>query len=133
MRILTAAVVIGPLMLSGALPAAAGSSVFSDTSIQLAAVSDAPSDRDTYTRKAQDEMQAWQKKLHDFSVNARAKGQEASNAAGQDLNEAWTKTEAASRDLQSAGDEGWARAKISYEHASHDLAEAWHKANPDDK
>ena len=133
MRILAAAIVIGPLVLMGALPAAAGPTVLSDTVIQLAAANDAPSDRDTYTRKAHEEMQVWQKKLQDFGDSAQAKGQEASNAAGKELNEAWTKTEAASRELQNAGDEGWERAKITYEHASHDLAEAWHKANPDDK
>lgn len=133
MRIRTAAVVIGPLMLIGALPAAAGGSISSDASTQLAAGTDSPSDRETYTQKAQDEMQDWQRKLHDFSANAADKGQEAGNAAEKDLNEAWTRTEAASRQLQTVGDEGWEQAKASYEKSSRDLAEAWHKANPADQ
>ena len=37
MRILFASIVIGPLMLFGALPAAAGQSISSDTPIQLVA------------------------------------------------------------------------------------------------
>ena len=52
MRILFASIVIGPLMLFGALPAAAGQSISSDTPIQLAAGGDSTADRDTYTQKA---------------------------------------------------------------------------------
>jgi len=36
-------------------------------------------------------MQEWQRKLHDFSEKAEAKGKEAANAAENDLNKAWTK------------------------------------------
>ncbi len=123
MRILTAAIVVGPLLLSGTL--AAGQ-------VQVAA-GDATADRDTYAQKARDEMQQWQRKLHDVGAQAEAKGQEAGNAAGNDLNAAWSKAEAASRKLQAAGAEGWESAKTSYEQASHELAEAWHRIHPDDK
>ena len=60
-------------------------------------------------------MREWQRKLHDFSVNAEANGKEAGNAAKTDLNKAWAKTEAASRKLQTVGDEGWDNAKTSFE------------------
>ena len=123
MRMLTAAIVVGPLLLSGTL--AAGQ-------VQLAA-GDATADRDTYAQKARDEMQQWQRKLHEVGAQAEAKGQEAGNAAGNDLNAAWSKAEAASRKLQAAGAEGWESAKTSYEQASHELAEAWHRIHPDDK
>ena len=124
---------IGPLTSIGALPAAAAQPLNSDPPIQLAAGSDSTVDRQTYTQRAQVEEQEWQKKLHDFGANTETKGQEAGNAAERDLNEAWARTEAASRQLQTAGDEGWESAKAAYEHASHDLAEAWHKVHPEDK
>jgi hypothetical protein len=99
----------------------------------LAANANATVDRDTYLQRARDEMQEWRRKLHDFSAKAEANGKEAGNAAETDLNKAWTKTEAASRRLQTVGAEGWQRAKTSFEKASHELAEAWHKLHPEDK
>ena len=136
MRILSAAMVIGPLVLIGALHAAAGQSTLalgSGAPIQLAAGGDSTADRDTYTQKARDEMQEWQRKLHDFSEKVVAKGKEAGNATENDLHEAWTKAEAASRQLQTVGAEGWESARTSFEKASHELAETWHKIHPEDK
>jgi hypothetical protein len=57
MRILFALIVIGPLMPYGALPAAAGQSIPSDTPIRLAA--GVGPTADTYSRKARDAMQDW--------------------------------------------------------------------------
>jgi hypothetical protein len=137
MRMLTASIVIGPLMLIGALPAAAGQSTLalgSGAPVRLAAGSnDTPVDRDTYTQQARDKMQEWQRKLHDFSEKAEAKGKEAGNAAENDLNKAWTKAEAASSKLQTVGAESWESAKTSFEEASRELADAWHKIRPQDK
>lgn len=118
MRILAGLIIVGPLMLIGALPSAAG---------------DPTPDRDSYVHQAQDQMQEWQRKLHDLGEKAETKGKEAGTAAGNDLNDAWTKAQAASRKLQSVGAEGWESAKTSFEKASHDLAETWHKIHPDDK
>jgi len=98
----------------------------------LAAGNDTKADRNTYTQQARDEIQEWQRKLHDFSERAEAKGKEAANAAENDLNKAWTKAEAASRQLQTVGAEGSERAKTSFEKASRELAEAWHKIRPQD-
>ena len=109
MRMLTVSIVVGPLMLIGALPAAAGQSALalgSGAPVRLVAAGDSTADRDTYTQKARAEMQEWQRKLHDFSEKAEAKGKEAGNAAENDLNKAWTKAEAASRQLQTVGVEG---------------------------
>ena len=133
MRIILVSIVIGPLMLFGALPAVAGQSISSDTRIQLAAGGDSTADRDTYTQKARDAMHEWQQKLHDFSEKAKAKGQEEGNAAENELKAAWTKAEAEQHKLETASAEGWESAKISFEKASHDLKEVWDKIRPDDK
>ena len=134
MRILTASIVIGPLMLIGALPTAGQSTLAlgSGAPVRLAAGGDS-TDRDTYTQKARDEMQEWQRKLQGLSEKAEAKAKEAGSGAENDLNKAWAKAEAASRQLQTVGAEGWESAKTSFEEASHELAEAWHKIHPEDK
>jgi len=44
-----------------------------------------------------------------------------------------TKAEAASRQLQTVGAKGWESAKTSFEKASRELAEAWHKIHPEEK
>jgi hypothetical protein len=133
MRILFASIVIGPLLLFGALPAVAGQSISSDTPIQLAAGGDSTVDRDTYTQKARDAMHEWQQKLHDFGEKAKAKGQEKATAAENELKAAWTKADAEEHKLESASAEGWESAKISFEKASHDLKEVWDKIRPDAK
>ncbi|HUC65783.1 MAG TPA: hypothetical protein VMA53_10170 [Stellaceae bacterium] len=135
MGIFRASIIIGPLMLIGALPAAGQSMppLGSGTPIRLAADDSSTSDRDSFTQKAQAEMQDWQQKLHDFGQQAEAKGQEAGSAAQSGLNDAWVKAKAASHKLKTVGAEGWQGAKASYEKASHNLAEAWQKVHPDDK
>ena len=136
MRMLTVSIAIGPLVLIGALPAPAGQSTLalgSGAPVQLAADNDTPADRDTYTQQVRDKMQEWQRKLHDFSEKAEAKGKEAGNAAENDLSKAWTKAEAASGKLQTVGAESWESAKPSFEEASRELADAWHKTRPQDK
>jgi hypothetical protein len=79
------------------------------------------------------EMQEWERKLRDYSEKAEAKGREAGNAAENDLNKAWNKAEAASHKLETVGAEGWEHAKASFEQASRELAETWHKIHPEDK
>lgn len=121
MRILFASIVIAPLVLFGALPAAAGQSISSNTPVQLAAGGDSTADRDTYIQNGRNFMREWQQKLHDFSERAKAKGDQEGNAARNDLNVAWTKADAEQHKLQSASAEGWESAKASFEKASHDL------------
>jgi len=136
MRILTAAIVFTPLMLIGVLPALAGQPVSltpSNAPVRLAADTASTADRDTYMQRAKVELQEWQRKVHDFGEQAKAKGQTASDSTGNELNEAWSKTEAASHRLQTASADGWDSAKISFEKASHNLADAWHKVHPEDK
>ena len=133
MKMLATSIVIGALMLIGALPAIAGQSTFapgpsaSALPVRLAAGGDTASDRETFTQKAWDDVQEWQRKLRDVSATAEADGKEAGNKGDTDLNKAWTKTEAASRKLQTVGAEGWDHAKNSFERASRELADAWDK------
>ena len=136
MRILAASFVVGHLFLISALAAAAGPSTFvlgSGGSMRLTAVGDATTDRDSYTQKARDEMQEWQRKLHEFGEKSEAKGKEVGDAAEDNLHKAWTKAEAASRKLQAAGAEGWKSAQTSYEKASQELKDAWRKVHPENK
>ncbi|HUZ75224.1 MAG TPA: hypothetical protein VMU87_19745 [Stellaceae bacterium] len=136
MGFLIPTMVVGHFMLSGAAPAAAGqppAALDSGAPVRMAGNDDATSDRDTYTQKARDDMQEWQRKLHEYSETAEAKGSEAGKAAENELHAAWTKAEAASRQLETASADGWESARTSYDKASHDLADAWHKVRPDEK
>ena len=131
MRILFALIVIGPLVLYGALPAAAGRSISSNTPIQLAAGGGPTADRDS--QKARNAMQDMWQKLHDFGKRAKAKGQEEGNAAGNQLKAAWTKADTEEHKLETASAEGWESAKTSSEKASRDLKELRDKTGSDDK
>jgi hypothetical protein len=134
MRLLTAWIVIGPLVLiGGALPAAADQPASADTSIQLATGSGSSTDRDTYTQKARSDIRDWQQRLTAFGENAKAKGQQADNATENALTTAWARTQVSARRLQTATSEGWQSAKASYEKASDELADAWNRMRADDK
>ena len=74
-----ASIVVAPLMLFGAMHTA--QSISSGARIQLAAGGDSTFHRYTYIQKARGAMHEWQKKLHDFSEKAKAKGQEEGIAA----------------------------------------------------
>jgi hypothetical protein len=133
MKFLVASAVIGPLMLMGALPAAAGRSMTYGAPIQLAAAGDSSLDRDTYEKRARDDVQEWRQKLSKFSEKAKVKGQEEGTAVESDLNKAWAKTEAEAQKLQTATTEDWQSAKVSYESAAHELAVDWDKIRDRDK
>ncbi len=124
-------------MLVGAVPVAAAGqpplALGSSGPVRLVGDDGSTPDRDTYMRKAQGEMQDWQRKLHDLGEKAKAKGKEAGEATESDLDAAWAKTEAASRKLENAGAEGWESAKADFARASQSLAEAWHKNYPEAK
>jgi hypothetical protein len=128
MRIPAASVVIGPLLLIAAIPSAAGQSITQSARVQLVADNDA--DRGPYTQKAQDDMQQWQQKLHDFGEKAKTTGQQGGAAAKEDLDKAWTKARVAADKLKTAGADGWQGAKTTYEKATHDLADTWDRIKP---
>jgi hypothetical protein len=121
MKTLATAIAIGPLIMTGPLPAASQSGLGSGASVRLVANHDSTADRETYTQKARDEMQLWQQKLHDFDAKARAKASDAHRRAAKDLDSAWTEAKSASDRLDTASERDWSRAKASFQTASTSL------------
>ena len=100
MRMLFVSILVAPLMMIGALPAA--QSISSDTRIRLA--NGGPTaNREPCNQNAPDAVLEWQKKLDDFTEKAKAKVLEDGNAVGDELNAAWIKTVAGG--TQAAGRE----------------------------
>jgi hypothetical protein len=135
MKILATAIVMGPLILIGALPAASQSGLGSGSgaSVRLVVAHDSTADRETYTQKARDEMQLWQQKLHEFDAKVQAKATTAQTKAAKDLDNAWTEAKSASDRLDTAGERDWSRAKASFQTASHKLDLAWRQIDPENK
>ncbi len=139
MRILTVSALIGPLLLMGALPGAAGQSNFalrsppnSSTDLRLVAEDDMAT-KESYAQKARERVGEWRRKLDDFYKKAEAEGGTVDEAAKKRLDEAWTTAKADADKLQGAGAADWDIVKASFEKASQDLADGWHKINPDGK
>jgi len=132
MRFLVASMIAA---LASAAPAAAQSNPGSGSgaAVRLAASHNSTVDRETYTQKARGDMQDWQRKLHAFGEKVQAKAMQAHNSAGDDLDRAWTRAEAASRRLETASSEDWDGAKISFKRASHRLDLAWRKIDLENK
>lgn len=126
MRILAALSVIAPLLLIGALPAAAAPP-------DQSAANTPAADRDAYSREMHAKMEEWQRKLHTFNAKAEAEGQDETKATQHELSEAWSRADVASRQLETAAAENWEDARVSFEVAFHELAERWRKAHPENK
>jgi len=136
MRILAASIVMGPLMLIGALAATAGQSnpaFGADSSIQLVSSGDRTTDRDSFRRQAWNDTQEWQRKLYIFSENAKTNGHKAGIEAENEVDKAWTNYRAAARNLRTLSDDGWKSTKTSYVKASRELANAWDKIRAEDR
>jgi hypothetical protein len=82
-------------------------------------------ERDSFTLKAQNDMQDWGYRIHDFAIAAIASGQHVDTSAEDDLTVAWHKASVASEALSNAGDEAWNRTKDTYVVAEAALASAW--------
>jgi hypothetical protein len=135
-KIVIASLVIGPLMLSGAVVAFADSPAFSigsEHSVQLAASGDATGDRDSFVQGARKKTAEWQLKLQALNDKAEANGKAAADTAQDDLHKAWVKVESASHQLETASGDGWNDAKTAFDTASGELTDAWHKRFPDKK
>jgi hypothetical protein len=138
MNYLIATIMIGSLALYGAQPSAAQTRpaaqqttpVLPSGTTAHAVARDAATDRQSFTLKARDEVQAWQKTLADFNAGLAAKATTAQAKASKELESAWAETKAASDRLETAGEKDWTSAKTSFDTASHKLALAWHKFNP---
>jgi hypothetical protein len=127
--------IIAALAIASVAPTVAQSNLGSGSgaSVRLAAAHDSTADRATFTQKARDDMQEWQQKLRAFGEKIRAKATHVHNSAGDDLNKAWTRADAASSRLETVSSEDWDSAKISFERASHKLDLAWRKIDPENK
>jgi hypothetical protein len=129
MRTLIASIVVGPLMLIG-VQQVAGQPTSSGSQSHLVADGNSTAERETYTRGAGDEMREWRQKLQNFDETAKAEGHEAGTSADNALNAAWIKVRAEENKLRVATAEDWDLAKVSFEKADRELADAWHKARP---
>jgi hypothetical protein len=127
MKYLIASVTAGSLVLMAGLPAAGQSARSIDSN---ASALNSASDRGTYIQIARGEVQEWRQKMRDFGDGAQTRATEANKEAMDDLTRAWTRTEAASHRLESAGAADWQSAKASYKTASQKLVLAWHKVSP---
>jgi len=122
-------IVLGGLILLGALPAA-GQPAQPAAPPETAAGSDPSPGHDTYLGKARADLQAWRRELDAFDTKVEAEGRVDSRAAADRLNVAWANTEAEAGKLQAAGADGWVRAKASFEDASREFTEAFDKVRP---
>lgn len=127
MRVQTASIIIAPLLLIGAWTAANQPALALGwgAPVQAAAGALSAADRETYLGQARSDMQAWRQRLRGFTERAKVEGQQDNSAAENVLQAAWTRAEAASRKLQTAGAADWESARSDYEKASRDLANAW--------
>jgi hypothetical protein len=89
-----------------------------------------PSDRQTFTRKAEADMKMWDIRLHAIGSGALSKGSAVGAKADSELQAAWTGAQGATRRLETATSEGWQDTKAFYERKTQDLLEAWHKFHP---
>jgi hypothetical protein len=93
-------------------------------------VADDDEGRSSFTQHAQDDMQEWQRKVHDFGRQAKAAGQQGARSARDDLNTALSKAKLAADRLHTVGADGWQGAKAGYQQARHDLADTWERIKP---
>lgn len=132
MRILSTSTVVGSVLLIGLIgtsPAASQSVQPTQPTVsqKVAAVADWKAERDAYVQKARDEVQAWQRKLHDLREKARTRNSEENITAQNNLNAAWTEADDAFHRLETVGTEDWESAKTSYNKASLKLSAIWDK------
>jgi len=140
MRNLNTTIIVGTLMLIGALPAAGQVSSLASAPAQTGSAATVPSPagdepaagKDPYIQKAQEQMDEWEQKFDQLD-SAVGTGKEVSDAAEDALNRAWIEAEATYDELQPAGTEGAPSTRIAFERATQALADAWHKVYPGDK
>jgi hypothetical protein len=87
-----------------------------------------PVDHESYTRRAESEVQEWKTKLDGFMEKAKAKGNATATASDAKLQEAWVKVRDATRGLEKAGSDTWEGARHAYEASSNELVSAWNTA-----
>jgi hypothetical protein len=113
----------GPLLFGNVSTEAVAHPARNGAPIHLVAEGDA--DRSSFTDKAQDDMQRWGQRVHDFGTDVKDKGQQGVDAAKRDLNTAYDKARVAADGLRTAGQDGWQGAKTTFERARDNLAATW--------
>lgn len=121
--ILAVSLVAGPLLFGNIPTNAVLRAARNDGSIQL--VGEGDSDHSAFTDKAQDDMQRWGQRVHDFGTSVKDQGQQGLDAAKRDLNTAYDKAKVAADGLKTAGQDGWDGAKTTFERARDNLAATW--------
>ena len=132
MKFLTLATIIGPLMLIGTLPGVSPA-IAADSNVKMVSTHDSDADRESYRQKARSDVDDWHQKLNNFGDRTEIKSKAAGRHAKRDLDAAWARTETASRHLQTASARQWHHAQASFETASRELADKWHRNNPTEK
>jgi hypothetical protein len=121
--IFAASLVAGPLLFGNVSTEAVARMAGNDAAIHLVGEGDA--DRSSFTDKAQDDMQRWGQRVHDFGTNVKDQGQQGVDSAKRDLNTAYDKAKVAADGLKTAGQDGWQGAKTTFERARDNLATTW--------
>jgi hypothetical protein len=132
MKILLAALVVGPIVLAGAAQAEVTPSNplrGSASTIHLAAAEN-PVDRKTYVQTKDAGMAQWRSRIDAFAARTQAKATAADQAVSGEIQGAWSHVERASSALDAAGVDGWDNAKAAYERASQDMEATWARIGP---
>ncbi len=132
MKILLAALVVGPFVLAGTAQAGvtpSNSLRGIACTIHLADV-ESPADRKTYVLKKEARMEEWRSKINHFAERTQENATAAGDAASHEIQGAWRHVEQASSALDAAGDDGWDKAKAAFEQASRDLEATWARVGP---
>nr|WP_294514738.1 hypothetical protein [uncultured Rhodopila sp.] len=103
-----------------------------DVGTHMAVNADSPGRRDLYIQKSEEELDDWQAKLLRFDEETHARMQKNRSASLAGLLAALDKAEAGAYKLQTISADGLEDAKISYEKATSELADAWGKVRPED-
>jgi hypothetical protein len=109
--------VLGTLVVSGALPAIAQP------------VPETPFRHD-FVADAQARMRVWGRDVNSFNRSAEATGRAQDSAAGAELNTAWTQAKAEEQKLEVASADQWEGARTSFDDASRRFRVALDRAQP---
>jgi hypothetical protein len=131
MRI-TTPILLATFVMIGAPPAGA-QPVPADVGTRTAVDAASSGRRDTYLLKSEEELDEWQVKLLRFDEESRARAQKDGAASRAVLLSALDKAEAGAYKLQTVAADGLEDAKVSYEKAVGELADAWGKVRLEDR
>lgn len=130
MKTLIAALVIGPLVLSGpsrALTTFSSPPTDPTNLIKPADTLVTTADHKIYMETKEAEMAQWRRKIDDFGAQTETQATRAGQAAALEVEGAWARVEQAASKLDTIGEAGWEGAKADYARAGVDLEETWAK------